>query len=66
MRLVENELRGMSKAKDEAVRYIKKEKKVFQAQNIYNQVLTAAAKEDVRKFRELAIELENTKDRILA
>jgi hypothetical protein len=44
MKIVENELRGMSKAKDEAVRYVKKEKKIFQIQNVYNQVLCSSAK----------------------
>lgn len=33
----------MSKAKDEAVRYVKKEKKIFQLQNVFNQVLVYAA-----------------------
>ena len=32
MKLVENELKGMSKAKDEAVKYVKKEKKIYQVQ----------------------------------
>lgn len=35
----------MSKAKDEAVRYVKKENKVFQTQNIYRQVLANNARE---------------------
>ena len=32
MKLVENELKGMSKAKDEAVKYVRKEKRIFQLQ----------------------------------
>jgi hypothetical protein len=39
MKLVETELKGMTRAKDEAVKYVKKEKKVFQINNIFNQVI---------------------------
>ena len=44
MKLVETELKGMSKAKDEAVKYVRKQKKIFQVQNIFNQVLVALTK----------------------
>lgn len=48
------------------MRFVKKEKKIFQAQNVYNQVLTALAKEDVKKLQEQAVGLEKAKDRIVA
>lgn len=48
------------------MRFVKKEKKIFQAQNVYNQVLTALAKEDAKKLQEQAIELEKARDRIVA
>ena len=44
MRLVEAELKGMSKAKDEAVKYVKKEKKIFQIKNVFNQVIVCLVK----------------------
>lgn len=45
---------------------MKKEKKIFQAQNVYNQVLTALAREEAKRLRELAAELEKARDRIVA
>lgn len=56
----------MSRAKDEAVRFVKKEKKVFQTQNVYNQVVTALAREEAKRLKELATELEKTRERIVA
>lgn len=50
MKIVESELKGMSKAKDEAVSYVKKEKKIFQLQNIFNQVLVASVKSELKKL----------------
>lgn len=48
------------------MRFVKKEKKIFQAQNVYNQVLTALAREEAKRLRELAVELEKARDRIVA
>lgn len=53
MKLVENELKGMSKAKDEAVKYVRKEKRIFQLQNIFNQVLVCSAKEELKKLKQV-------------
>lgn len=39
MKIVEAELKGMSKGKEEAIRYVKKEKQIYQTQNILNQVI---------------------------
>jgi hypothetical protein len=47
----------MSKAKDEAVKYVKKEKRIFQIQNIYNQVLCANAREENKKLKDQLAEL---------
>ena len=66
MRLVENELKGMSRAKDDAVKYVKKEKRIFQLQNVFNQVLVASAKEELKKLSTLLGELEKTRDKIIA
>lgn len=65
MKLVENELKGMSKAKDEAVKYVRKEKKIFQIQNIFNQVLVSLAKEELKKLKNVLVELEKARDRII-
>lgn len=37
-------MKGMTKAKDEAVKYVKREKKIYQLQNVLNQVDVAIAK----------------------
>jgi chromosome segregation ATPase len=47
------------------VRFVKKEKKIFQAQNVYNQVLTTLAREEAKRLRDLATELEKARDRIV-
>ena len=57
MKLVENELKGMSKAKDEAVKYVRKEKRIFQLQNIFNQVMVASASEELKKLKNMLSEL---------
>lgn len=38
MKLSETELKGMAKGKDEAVRYVKREKRMYQLYNAYMQV----------------------------
>jgi len=38
MKLSETELKGMARGKDEAVRYVKREKKMYQLYNAYLQV----------------------------
>lgn len=45
----------MSKAKEEAVKYVKKERKVYQFQNVFNQVMVATAKEEMKKKKESLI-----------
>lgn len=47
----------MSKAKDEAVKYVRKEKRIFQIQNIFNQVLVSSAKEELKKLKLLLADL---------
>lgn len=39
MRIVENELKGMSSQKEEAIRFVKKERKIFLVESILQQVL---------------------------
>lgn len=56
----------MSKAKDEAVRYVRKEKKIYQLNNIFNQVIVASAKEEYKRLKQTLTELEKTKDRIIS
>ena len=43
----------MSKAKDEAVKYVRKEKRIFQLQNIFNQVMVASASEELKKLKNM-------------
>ena len=52
MKIVESELKGMSKAKDDAVSYVKREKKIFQLQNVFNQVLVASVKAELKKLKQ--------------
>lgn len=39
MKIVETELKSMNKGKEEAIKYVKKEKQIYQIQNILNQVI---------------------------
>jgi chromosome segregation ATPase len=52
MKIVESELKGMSKAKDDAVSYVKREKKIFQLQNVFNQVIVASVKAELKKLKQ--------------
>jgi hypothetical protein len=38
----------MSKSKEEAIKYVKKEKRIFQIQNILNQVIISNASNDLK------------------
>ncbi len=38
----------MSKSKEEAIKYVKKEKRIFQIQNILNQVIISNAANDLK------------------
>ena len=39
MKMVETELRGMNKGKEEAIKYVKTEKMIFQVHNIIQQTI---------------------------
>ena len=55
----------MSRAKDEAVKFVRKEKRVFQLQNVFNQVMVSFAKEELKKLRGKLGELERIKEKIM-
>ena len=44
MKLVENDLKGLSRGKEEAIRYVKTEKRVYQCQNVLGQVRSTKTK----------------------
>lgn len=66
MKLVESELKSMSKAKDQAVAFVKQEKKLFQLQNVMGQVNVGEAKEESEKLRNKLKDLEEERDRVIA
>jgi 4-hydroxy-3-methylbut-2-enyl diphosphate reductase IspH len=65
MKIVEAELKGMSKGKEEAIRYVKKEKQIYQTQNILNQVIISNNKFENTELAEKLNKLEESKERIV-
>lgn len=65
MKIVETELRGMNKGKEEAIKYVKKEKQTFQIQNILNQVIISNNRFEVSELNKKLERLENEKERII-
>lgn len=66
MRMVEMELKGMDKEKEEAIRFVKKEKKVFQLHNVLNQVIISNCKHELTQLNQRLDEQEKIKERIMA
>ena len=66
MKVVENELKSMSKAKEQAVAYVKQEKKMFQLENVMGQVRVGEAQETTDKLQIKLKELEEERDRVIS
>jgi len=59
MKIVEDELKMMNRGKEEAVKYVKKEKRVYQLKNILEQVIQLKYQKEMEKLEE---ELQRLKD----
>lgn len=66
MKLSEAEVKGMAKGKDEAIRFVKNEKKVYQLHNALLQIGRKNCEENLEVYEVKVKEAEDKKKKVVA